>query len=198
MDPAPAGLLPSTTPALMEPWDGPAAVAFTDGDGRRRRARPQRPAPGPLLGHRRRPGGPGLARSGVLDIDPGAGRAQGPPPARAHVPGRHRPRAGSSTTTRSRPSSPPSTPTGSGWPTTRCASRTCPPRTHARPPSTTLGGHPPARCSATPPKSCRLILAPMAADGAEPIGSMGYDTAIAVLSERPGCSTTTSPSSSPR
>ena len=30
---------------LMEPWDGPASVAFTDGKIDRRRARPQRPAP---------------------------------------------------------------------------------------------------------------------------------------------------------
>ena len=30
--------------ALMEPWDGPAGVVFTDGLGRRRPARPQRPA----------------------------------------------------------------------------------------------------------------------------------------------------------
>jgi glutamate synthase (ferredoxin) len=31
----------------------------------------------------------------------------------------------------------------------------------------------------------RIILAPMAADGAEPVGSMGNDTPLAVLSERP-------------
>ena len=30
---------------LMEPWDGPASIAFTDGTRDRRRARPQRPAP---------------------------------------------------------------------------------------------------------------------------------------------------------
>ena len=33
---------------LMEPWDGPAAVAFTDGRVDRRHARPQRAAPRPL------------------------------------------------------------------------------------------------------------------------------------------------------
>ena len=42
--------------SLMEPWDGPASVAFTDGTRGRRGARPQRPAPGPLVAHRRRPG----------------------------------------------------------------------------------------------------------------------------------------------
>ena len=33
---------------LMEPWDGPAAIAFTDGTRDRRDARPQRPAARPL------------------------------------------------------------------------------------------------------------------------------------------------------
>ena len=56
--------------SLMEPWDGPAAVVFTDGtvvgavldrNGLR---------PGAVLGDRRRPGGAGQRRSGVLDIDP--------------------------------------------------------------------------------------------------------------------------------
>jgi glutamate synthase (NADPH/NADH) large chain len=40
--------------ALMEPWDGPAAMAFTDGRYDRRDARPQRPAPGALHRHRQR------------------------------------------------------------------------------------------------------------------------------------------------
>ena len=37
--------------SLMEPWDGPAAIAFTDGRVDRRHARPQRPAPRALPGH---------------------------------------------------------------------------------------------------------------------------------------------------
>ena len=45
---------------LMEPWDGPAAICFTDGVLHRRRARPQRPAPAALLRHQGRPGGHGL------------------------------------------------------------------------------------------------------------------------------------------
>jgi len=43
-----------------------------------------------------------------------------------------------------------------------------------------------------------LVLAPMARAGAEPIGSMGTDTPVAVLSARPGCCSTTSSSCSPR
>ena len=98
---------------LMEPWDGPACVAFTDGT---------------LIGavldrNGLRPGrywvtDDGLvvlaSEVGVLDIDPRHGRPQGPAPARPDVPGRHRRAAGSSRTTRSRPSSPPSTRTTSG------------------------------------------------------------------------------------
>ena len=77
---------------LMEPWDGPALVAFTDGTRHRRRARPQRPAPRPLLGHRGRPGRARLRgrRAGRRAV---GGRAQGPPRAGPHVPRRHRRRA---------------------------------------------------------------------------------------------------------
>ena len=93
----------------MEPWDGPACVTFTDGTPDRRGARPQRPAARPLLGHRGRPGRAGQ-RGRRARPRPGDRRAQGPAAARPDVPRRHRPRAGSSTTTRSRPSSPPSAP----------------------------------------------------------------------------------------
>jgi len=43
-----------------------------------------------------------------------------------------------------------------------------------------------------------VILRPMAEDAKEPVGSMGDDTALAVLSSQPGPSTTTSNSASPR
>ena len=94
---------------LMEPWDGPAAIVFTDGT---------------LVGatldrNGLRPGrylvtDDGLvvlaSEIGVLDIDPADSRAQGPPAPRQDVPRRHRRRAASSRTTRSRPSSPPAQP----------------------------------------------------------------------------------------
>jgi len=44
----------------------------------------------------------------------------------------------------------------------------------------------------------RILLSPMARTGQEPVGSMGTDTSLALLSSRPRCSTTTSSSSSPR
>ena len=46
--------------ALMEPWDGPAAMCFSDGHLHRRDARPQRPPARPLHRHRRRRGHHGL------------------------------------------------------------------------------------------------------------------------------------------
>ena len=48
-----------------------------------------------------------------------------------------------------------------------------------------LGACAASRPSATPRRSCGSSLAPMARTGAEAIGSMGTDTPIAVLSERP-------------
>ncbi len=39
--------------------------------------------------------------------------------------------------------------------------------------------------SATPTKTCGLILGPMAEKGEEPIGSMGTDTPLACLSDKP-------------
>ena len=44
----------------MEPWDGPASIAFTDGIRIGADARPQRPAPVALLRHQGRPGRHGL------------------------------------------------------------------------------------------------------------------------------------------
>ena len=43
-----------------------------------------------------------------------------------------------------------------------------------------------------------MIIAPMAAHGQEPVGSMGNDAALAVLSNRPQSSSPISSSSSPR
>jgi glutamate synthase (NADPH/NADH) large chain len=53
--------------AMMEPWDGPAAVAFSDGPPDRRNARPQWTASGALSGDQRRHGRDGF-RTGVLPI----------------------------------------------------------------------------------------------------------------------------------
>ncbi len=85
--PGPPRLLP--VPRLAD-----GALGRPGGGGLHRRhrhrggARPQRPAPRPVLGHGRRAGGAGQ-RGGGGRRGPRAGGAQGPPPARPHVPGRH-------------------------------------------------------------------------------------------------------------
>ena len=45
--------------SLMEPWDGPACVTFTDGTRCRSGVGPQRVTARPLVAHHRRPGHPG-------------------------------------------------------------------------------------------------------------------------------------------
>ena len=106
------------------------------------------------------------SEAGVLpDIAARAGRDEGPHPARAHVPGRHRRRSASSPTTRSRPATPAQHPYGqlaaattwSAWPTCR----------PAPPPSspTTRPWRSGRRPSATPPRICSKLVAADGRDG---------------------------------
>ena len=53
--------------SLMEPWDGPAAVAFTDGTDDRRHARPQWTAAGALSGDQRRTADHGVGNRRAAD-----------------------------------------------------------------------------------------------------------------------------------
>ena len=53
--------------SLMEPWDGPAAVAFTDGRVIGAKLDRNGLRPGPLPGHHRRPGGDGLGSRRAAD-----------------------------------------------------------------------------------------------------------------------------------
>ena len=86
---------------LMEPWDGPASIAFTDGK-----------VIGAVLDRNGlRPSRYTVTKDGFVIMAlrdrragdrPGERRAQGAAPARPHVPGRHRRRGASSTTRRSR------------------------------------------------------------------------------------------------
>ena len=85
---------------LTEAWDGPAAIAFTDGPRDRRDARPQRAAARPLARDARRLGrarlrGGRARHPGAEDV-----RAQGPAAAGQALPRRSRRRAASSPTTR--------------------------------------------------------------------------------------------------
>ena len=75
--------------SLMEPWDGPAAIAFTDGRVHRRHARSQRAASGALSGDARRPGDPGLGNRRASG-EAGRSEVQGPAAARPHAAGGYR------------------------------------------------------------------------------------------------------------
>jgi glutamate synthase (NADPH/NADH) large chain len=94
------------------------------------------------------------------------------------------PRPGaSSKTTRSRPSSPASAPWGDWLDEGRISLSDLPEREHIV--------HPPAsvnrrqRTFGYTEEEVKILLAPMARTGAEPLGAMGSDTPIAVLSKRP-------------
>ena len=75
--------------SLMEPWDGPASIAFTDGTVDRRGARPQRPAAVALLRDEGRPRHHGVggrrARHPAREHPAQGAAAPGP-----DLPGRHR------------------------------------------------------------------------------------------------------------
>ena len=150
----------------------------------RRRARPQRPAALALLRHQGRPRRHGLrgrrARHPAREhrcvkerLQPGQASSWSTPR-----------RAASSTTRRSRPSWPPSTrtPSGSRDNLVRLEDLPGPPRAGARPRD---GRSPASSPSATRTRTCASCSGPMAKNGEEPIGSMGTDTPLAVLSDRP-------------
>ena len=170
--------------SLMEPWDGPASIAFTDGTvigavldrnglrpsrywvtdddlvimasrGRRARRRPRR---GRAEGPARSPG-----RMFLVDTDAGPHRR------RRRDQGRR---------------SPPSTRTASGSTQGLVHLDDLPDREHVvlQPRRRCCAA---SRCSATRTRSCKLLIAPMARTGGEALGSMGTDTPIAVLSDRP-------------
>ena len=169
--------------AIMEPWDGPAAMVFTDG----------RLVGGTLDRNGLRPcryvvttdGLVVLASEvGVIEFPPEQIQQKGPASARPHVPGRHRRRPhrrrqrdqGQDLAAEA------VSPLAGGEP--HRAARPVP-AGQARRRSTPRRW--PSGCgrSATRAKSCRWSLAPMAANGQEPVGSMGTDTPLAVLSSRP-------------
>ncbi len=180
---------------LMEPWDGPADVAFTDGT-----------VIGAVLDRNGlRPGrywvtDDGLVvlatEVGVLDIDPARSCARAGC-SRAGCSSSTPSSTASSRTTRSRPSSPPSTRTTSG-----CTPGVIAPRRPARARAHRAHARVVLRRQQTfgyTEEELRILVTPMASTGAEPIGSMGTDTPDrGALASGRGCCSTTSPSCSRR
>ena len=151
--------------------------------GDRRGARPQRPAPEPLLGHRRRPRRDGQSEVGVLDIDPAKvvrkGRLQ---PGRMFLidtaRGPHRRRRRDQVDARRA-----STRTAQWLDEGIVKLADLPDREHV------VFSHDSVlrrqQMFGYTHEELKILVAPMAQRRAEPIGSMGTDTPIAVLSERP-------------
>ena len=167
--------------SLMEPWDGPAAVCFTDGTvvGAVLDRNGLRPARYWVTDD-------GLvvlaSEVGVLDIAPEhvvrKGRLQ---PGRMFLVDTAKGRLVEDEEIKSElvvraPLR------ASGWPPTRSAWRSCRPAPCSRP--STGGVVTQQRLFGYTTEELRVILAPMARSGAEPLGSMGSDTSIAVLSDR--------------
>jgi glutamate synthase (NADPH/NADH) large chain len=166
--------------SLMEPWDGPAAVVFTDGTV----------AGGVLDRNGLRPArywvtDDGLvvlaSEVGVLDIDPARivkkgrlapgrmflvdtaqGRIVDDDEIKAKLASEHPYRE---------------------WLGNQVELEDLPPRTMLTPQHASVVSH--QRLFGYTNEELRLILAPMAKTGSEPVGSMGNDAAIAVLSEKP-------------
>ena len=120
---------------------------------------------------------------GVLDIPAG----EHPWSRSACIPGGSswstRRRAGSSTTRRSRPSWPPSIPTPPGSPDNVVRMEDLP--AHPLPAADHAAVVTRQIDFGYTHEDLRIVLGPMAKNGEEPLGSMGTDTALAVLSERP-------------
>ena len=168
---------------LMEPWDGPASIAFTDGTQigavlDRNGLRPSRyyVTKDDLVIM--------ASEVGVLDIPPEHVVQQGPPAAGPHVPGRHRAgphrrRRGDQAADRHRAALPPvarRAPDHARGPARR------PPQLPAPDHDTLLQRQ---LAFGYTFEDLRILMAPMARDGVEAVGSMGTDTPLAVLSDKP-------------
>ena len=169
--------------ALMEPWDGPAAIAFTNGRQigatlDRNGLRPAR-----YFAHRRRP-----HRHGVRDgraADPGKGHRQevaaaagqdaagrsrrGPPHSRRGIEGDAGQEPSLQGVARRAPRS--------------CSRRCRAPPTRRRSPNLSLLDR--QQAFGYTQEDLKFLMTPMATTGEEAVGSMGNDTPISALSDKP-------------
>ena len=167
--------------SLMEPWDGPAAVAFTDGTvvGAVLDRNGLRPARYWVTDD-------GLvvlaSEVGVLDCDPASvvrkGRLQ---PGRMFLVDTTQGRIVDDDEIKAQLAA--EHPYAEWLAKDQVRLEDLPPRSMLTPQHASVVTH--QRLFGYTTEELRVILAPMASTGAEPIGSMGSDTAIAVLSERP-------------
>jgi glutamate synthase (NADPH) large chain len=167
--------------SLMEPWDGPAAVVFTDGTV----------AGGVLDRNGLRPArywvtDDGLvvlaSEVGVLDIDPAhvvrKGRLQ---PGRMFLVDTAQGRIVDDDEIKARLAA--EHPYGRWLEEQQLTLEDLPPRHMLTPQHSSVVTH--QKLFGYTNEELRVILVPMACAGAEPLGSMGHDAAVAVLSEKP-------------
>ena len=168
--------------ALMEPWDGPAAVVLHRRPPDRRDARPQRPAPGALPRHRRRPRGAGL-RDGRAADPGGDDRREVAPAARQDA--AHRPRAGPHRLRRrdQAASSPTAHPYKDWLKRTQIVLEDLQP-VQARESRTDVSLLDRQQAFGYTQEDLKLLMPPMAVTGQEAVGSMGTDTPISALSDK--------------
>jgi glutamate synthase (NADPH/NADH) large chain len=168
--------------SLMEPWDGPAAIAFTDG----------KVIGATLDRNGLRPGRYIVTKddlvvlaseAGVLEVPAEDIAQEGPPAAGPHVPGRHGAEAHH---LRRRDQE------GAGRPPAlrRLAQGAAGHARHLPEPSRVIASNPETllrrqRAYGYSEEDLRILLGPMGAKGEEPIGSMGTDVPLACLSDRP-------------
>ena len=170
--------------AVMEPWDGPAAIGADRRPLGRRRARPQRAAAAALLATPRRAADRRLRdRHGAARRRPRSSRRARVGPGQMH---RRRPGRGQASTSDAEIKDQLAAAAALRRVDRRITDldELVRPSADEPPPATSA-----ASCAAarSPParrwRSWRLILHPMVEDGKEAIGSMGDDTPLAVLSE---------------
>ena len=147
----------------MEPWDGPASIAFTDGQliGAVLDRNGLRPCA--LLRDQATTSSIMASEVGVLDVAARDRRAEGPPAARPHVPGRHR--AGPHRRRRGDQAarSPRSSPTGEWLDENLVAPRRPARRPRCPTPRPGHAARSASRPSATPSRTCACCSRPMAA-----------------------------------
>ncbi len=167
--------------SLMEPWDGPACVTFTDGTvvgavldrnglrpGRWWRTIDDRDHPGQRERRARR----------AVRRD----RRQGPPAARQDAPDRHRRRPDRLRRRDQGRAGSPAEPYGEWLHAGLLDLKTLPDRVRVQPNHESVVRR--QISFGYSEEDLRILLTPMAASGAEPLGSMGTDTPTAVLSQR--------------
>ena len=149
----------------------------------RRGARPQRPAAQPLLGHQGRAGRHGLRGRRARHSARGS-RVERPPAPGPHVPGRYGPGPHHRRRRDQDDRWPRASPIGNGSSENMLTLDDLPPLAdvngHLEEPLLKL-----QRTFGYTLEDLRILMAPMATDGQEAVGSMGNDTPLAVLSDRP-------------